>query len=80
MYKVEWHCDICGALVDLYISQDNIPDTRKDNVGYYTWHIPLEINDCIRRVIVCNECRRIFLPSDITSDPKSPEATSRPAD
>lgn len=84
MYKVEWHCDICGGLVDMYISQDNIPDTRKKDVAYYTWEIPLEISDCIRRVIVCNECRRIFLPADLspdlTLDLKSPRATSRPSD
>ena len=75
MLNVGWFCDLCNHLVHSYNNYENIPITHVDKIEQSIWEIPLDIEGCCRNVLVCDDCKRKILP-----DPKSPEATSRPAD
>ena len=75
MFNVIWACDLCGHVVHHHSNYDNIIRTDEFKVSRMIWEVPLDVDGCVEKVLVCDDCKRKILP-----DPKSPEATSRPAD
>lgn len=79
MYKVEWYCDVCGDLMRTFKHDNYDKETDVRHVVANMWSVPTGgLNSAglpiFMSYVVCERCRRNFF------DPKSPEATSRPAD
>ena len=76
MFRAAWYCDICGNKVMERKDITNISSVHAEDAKHFIWELPLDIDDCIYKIVVCDDCKNSFLHLD----PKSPEATSRPSD
>ncbi len=79
MYKVDWYCDVCGDLMRTFKHENYDRETNLSDVVRQMWSVPNgKLNSAglpmCTSYLVCERCRYNFF------DPKSPEATSRPAD